>query len=137
MSFKPVLLAGAVALTLGAVALAQPQPSADLDQGWGAAERQDWYHLSQGSRLIPLVWLKTLEQPAGGGRRFLEDAYIAGFRYLPAQAGEVGDRLPVGFAADATPPAMLVISFWAFMPPAPIARLRMRTPEFRRSNASI
>lgn len=105
MSFKPVVLASALAVSLGAVALAQP--TWDLDQGWGAPERQDWYHLSQGSRLIPLAWLKALEQPAGGGHLFLEDAYIAGFRYLPAPVGAAGDRLPVGFAADATPPANL------------------------------
>jgi hypothetical protein len=105
---------GAIALGLALAGVAGAQVLPDLDQGWGPSERQDWYGLSQGSRLVPLALLKALEQPAPGGAGpasrpapFLEDGYIAHFRYLPAPATVGGDRLPVGFIADATSPDRL------------------------------
>jgi hypothetical protein len=80
-----------------------PAPSrpADLDQGWTAEQRKAWYEASQGSRLLPFDWLKALEQPGDGGRTFLDDDFIAGFRYLPAVTS-YGEHLPVGFSLDAT-----------------------------------
>lgn len=66
----------------------------NLDQGWSAEDRRRWYGATQGSRLVPLAWLRALEQPDGAGL-FLDDAYIAHFGYLPRAAA-----LPVGFAID-------------------------------------
>ncbi|HEY2751487.1 di-heme-cytochrome C peroxidase [Phenylobacterium sp.] len=112
MSSRFFRVVGVIALAgmLAGVAGAQVIP--DLDQGWGPAERQDWYGLSQGSRLIPLAFLKAMEQPAPAGPsptvhpgRFLDDGYIAHFRYLPAAAA--GERLPAGFILDTTPPERL------------------------------
>ena len=37
-------------------------PAVDLDQGWSPQEQGTWYDATQGSRLIPLEWLKALEQ---------------------------------------------------------------------------
>ncbi|HWA61115.1 MAG TPA: di-heme-cytochrome C peroxidase [Caulobacteraceae bacterium] len=71
-------------------------------QGWDAATRNGWYNADQGSRLMPLAWMRALEQPDGASgaaqpRPFLDPAYLASFRILPARPG--GD-LPIGFAVD-------------------------------------
>jgi hypothetical protein len=68
----------------------------DLDQGWSEPQQRTWYDATQGSRLVPLSWLKALEQPGGTGP-FLADDHIAKFRYLPRPGA-----LPVGFAIDNT-----------------------------------
>jgi cytochrome c553 len=67
-----------------------------IPQGWSQRQVTNWYTLSQGSRLIPLDWLRALEQP-GSNQPFLDDGYIRQFRYLPNHAGE---GLPIGFAID-------------------------------------
>jgi hypothetical protein len=77
-------------------------------QGWSAMETWSWQTASQGSRLVPRVWLDNLEQPETS-KPFLDAAYIAGFRYLPAAKPPEGVRpsacsydpaLPLGFAID-------------------------------------
>lgn len=79
-----------------------PEPASDpLDQGWTVAERTWWGSVSQGSRLIPLAWLRALEQP-GGDAPFLEPAHIARFGYL-LSLGAPNESLPVGFAIDRQP----------------------------------
>jgi hypothetical protein len=67
------------------------------DQGWSATQREAWYRVTQGSRLIPLDWLRALEQPTKEAP-FLEASYIDGFRYLPDATDANG--LPIGFAVD-------------------------------------
>jgi hypothetical protein len=67
-------------------------------QEWTEAQRSEWYEATQGSRLIPYDWLLALEQP-GSDRPFLDDAHVAGFRYLP-RTTSFGARLPLGFALD-------------------------------------
>jgi hypothetical protein len=64
------------------------------DSGLGAAERQEFYHLSMGSELIPLAWLKVLES-AGTGKPFLEQVERFG---LLADAKDP-DGLPIGLTA--------------------------------------
>ncbi|MGP0059859.1 MAG: di-heme-cytochrome C peroxidase [Beijerinckiaceae bacterium] len=96
------LHAAAVLGTLLAAALAQShvplraQTLVNLDQNWSETDQNNWYDATQGSRLIPLSWLKALEQP-GGTKPFLADDHIAKFRYLPRTGGQL---LPVGFAID-------------------------------------
>ena len=34
-------------------------------QGWSQKQMQDWYELSQGSRLIPMRWLEALKTKDG------------------------------------------------------------------------
>src|SRR5262245_46831755 len=91
------------AFTLALIALITTPPAiADEDvaiqQGWGLRQKAGWYTLSQGSRLIPLTWLRALEQP-GSRALFLDAAHITKFRYLPHASAGAG-RLPVGFAID-------------------------------------
>src|SRR5262249_10862111 len=67
------------------------------DSGLGAAERQEFYHLSMGSELIPLAWLKALES-AGTGKPFLEQ--VERFGLLADADDPVG--LPIGLTAAAS-----------------------------------
>ncbi|HJT15611.1 MAG TPA: di-heme-cytochrome C peroxidase, partial [Dongiaceae bacterium] len=67
-------------------------------QGWTEEEQSWWYEATQGSRLMPFSWFQALEQ-AGNDRLFLDDAHMAGFRFLP-RTTSFGARLPVGFAID-------------------------------------
>jgi mono/diheme cytochrome c family protein len=69
-----------------------------LDQGWSDDDRMRWAEASQGSRLIPLAWLKALEQ-ADSEKPFLDDAFVDELRYLP-RTTSAGERLPLGFAVD-------------------------------------
>ena len=86
------------ALAAASCAKPTPQPQGPVSQGWTKDEQADWYEATQGSRLIPYAWLAALEQP-GNDRPFLDDAHMAGFRYLPYTT-RGGQRLPVGFALD-------------------------------------
>src|SRR4051812_13159665 len=89
---------------LGFIApLRADQTNVPVQQGWSPAQKQSWYTLSQGSRLLPLAWLRALEQPGreqpGTQQLFLDRAYIEKFRYLPPVSTNAG-QLPVGFAID-------------------------------------
>ena len=107
---RSVSIAIAALLLIVASGCATPDPAtqADAKQGWTAANRVAWYTASQGSRLIPQVWLDNLEQPDSTGM-FLDPAYIRTFRHLPNPAAnwESPDKacpfdklLPLGFAVD-------------------------------------
>ncbi len=71
-------------------------------QGWDDATRDGWYNTDQGSRLMPVAWMRALEQPASDAaappQPFLDPGYLAGFRILPPRPGSA---LPIGFAVDA------------------------------------
>lgn len=69
-----------------------------VDQDWTQAQKDSWYTLSQGSRLMPLAWFQALEQP-GSDQPFLARAYTEQFRYLTNRSSEA-TPLPVGFAID-------------------------------------
>src|SRR5580704_3365133 len=85
---------GAPIAALAIALAARPAPAPSLDQNWTAAQRQTWYEATQGSRLIPLAWLKALEQPGGSGAMVLSDGYIARYGYLPYTTS-TGQHLPV------------------------------------------
>ena len=75
-----------------------------LDQNWTAAQRNKYYHISQGTRIAPYSWFMALEQPVFGSlgsTRFADPEYLARFGFLPDPVGpENPDGLPVGFARD-------------------------------------
>ncbi len=63
---------------------AQPAAVTFLDQGWTEAERQTYYHTTQGTRVIPYSWFLALEQPSLLSREpFLTDAMVTRFGLLP------------------------------------------------------
>jgi mono/diheme cytochrome c family protein len=108
--------AAVVVLSALLFASCKQQPPQPNPQGWDAATRGGWYNVNQGSRLMPLTWMRALEQPgaavgdcpsepplagaAGAGDKpklFLDPAYLAEFRILPAWSGA---DLPIGFSVD-------------------------------------
>lgn len=92
---RAALLAGTVALGAGASSIAAADP-VFVKQGkaWNAAARADYYTRDQGSRIIPLAWLKALQ--TADGRPFLHDG-LARYGYLPGPNSAAG--LPLGFMA--------------------------------------
>jgi len=92
--------------SLGAAVAADPATMPYVTpQGWTADQRKIWYQATQGSRLIPLDWLRALEQDKSA-ELFLAPQHIASLRYLAD-----GDAdLPLGFAVDASDDSDLSIS---------------------------
>ena len=92
-------LAAGLGLLIAGVSLATPDP-VYVRQGnaWTAAARADFYSRDQGSRIIPLAWLRALK--AADGQPFLHDG-LARYGYLPNPNGRF--NLPVGFMAAAGP----------------------------------
>ncbi len=93
MTIRATILAGLLAFA--APAAAAP---VYVDQGaaWTAATRADFYTRDQGSRIMPLAWMKALALP--GGQPFLGDG-LARYGYLANPGSPQG--LPVGFVATA------------------------------------
>ncbi|MGD0189334.1 MAG: di-heme-cytochrome C peroxidase [Rhizomicrobium sp.] len=73
-----------------------PVKQADLGQGWTQADRDWWYKVSQGSRLLPLKWAQHLELK-DSTETFLSDSHIARLNYLTEHNGW---GLPIGFVVD-------------------------------------
>src|SRR6202011_1650439 len=65
----------------------------NVEQGWSPADKTAWYTTTQGSRLLPLSWLRALEQP-DSDKPFLAPEYMASFHYIP---GPGASDLPIGF----------------------------------------
>src|SRR5438105_14599753 len=80
-----------------APASAQPTAPMLVDQGsnWTPAKRADFYHRDQGSKMIPLDWLRSLKH--ADGEPFLADG-LARYGYLADPGNPNG--LPVGFTAS-------------------------------------
>ncbi len=68
----------------------------NVEQGWSPADKTAWYTTTQGSRLLPLSWLRALEQP-DSDKPFLVPEYMAAFNFIP---GPGASDLPIGFAID-------------------------------------
>jgi hypothetical protein len=68
----------------------------NVEQGWSPADKTAWYTTTQGSRLLPLSWLRALEQP-DSDKPFLAPEYMASFHYIP---GPGASDLPIGFTID-------------------------------------
>ncbi len=75
-----------------------------LSQNWTEDQRRRYYHIAQGSELLPYAWFLALEQPRltiKGAPLFRNDSYLQGFGFIPDGAyGQNPDALPVGFARD-------------------------------------
>jgi hypothetical protein len=76
-----------------------------VDQGsdWTAVKRADYYSRDQGSKMIPMAWLRVLKQP--NGQPFLADK-LARYGYLPPL--EARNELPVGFTVSGPTGARVV-----------------------------
>jgi hypothetical protein len=84
--------------------LDRPPEVVKLDQNWSDAQRQQFHHTPQGTRLVPADWFRALEQPCFspfGCGKFADPAYLSRFGFIPSQADPLNpDGLPIGFALD-------------------------------------
>jgi len=70
-----------------------------LDQGWNERTRAQFYHLSQGSQMMPYEWFLSLERKKNT-ELFIKDG-LARFGYIPGSKSRKNpDMLPIGFARD-------------------------------------
>ncbi len=67
------------------------------EQGWDRSDREWWYTVSQGSRILPWDWMQALEQ-AGSSEKFLSPAHMSSLGYLSNPYRP--DGLPIGFVVD-------------------------------------
>jgi mono/diheme cytochrome c family protein len=59
-----------------------------------------FYHLSQGSQVMPYDWFINLEQ-GDNTEKLTGDVFMSRFRFIPSRKSEVNpDGLPIGFAKD-------------------------------------
>jgi mono/diheme cytochrome c family protein len=95
---KHVACVVAVAWLLALPALAASPAVTQLDQGpdWTPANRKTYYSQDQGSRIMPLAWMKALTAPDGSP--FLADK-LARYGYL-ANTEDPSAELPVGFTTN-------------------------------------
>ncbi|WP_233281969.1 di-heme-cytochrome C peroxidase [Pseudomonas mangiferae] len=72
-----------------------------LDQGshWGDHNRQEYYSIDQGARIMPAAWIIALKQPDGSP--FMANS-LSRYGYLPNPGSPV-EGLPVGFALSNDP----------------------------------
>ena len=72
-----------------------------LEQGWNDAQRAQYHHTAQGTRLVPYDWFLALEQPCFVGcEPFAKQEYLGRFGFLAGDrdAKLNPDGLPVGLA---------------------------------------
>jgi hypothetical protein len=97
-----------------------------LDQGWTDDQRNWWYRTTQGSRLLPLSWMLSLEL-ADSEQKFMSPEHMTKLGYLPEpQSADNPFGLPVGFTVDHDPSEDADIMCDTF--PAACASGTMRTP---------
>ena len=109
MTTRQVIAMLLVLLTAGISCKVQSDKPASgtvfLNQGWSQEQRQEFYHKSQGTRLVPLPWLLALKQNASA-KPFLADGHVASFGFIPDSKHKFNEEgLPVGFAVTQFPGA--------------------------------
>jgi hypothetical protein len=96
MRKQSLFLASLLTVYLAAVFPSMSDEIVNVEQGWSPADKTAWYTTTQGSRLLPLSWLRALEQP-DSDKPFLAPEYMASFHYIP---GPGASDLPIGFTID-------------------------------------
>ncbi|MGH1417142.1 MAG: di-heme-cytochrome C peroxidase [Pelagimonas sp.] len=89
---------GTAILFLGSISTASFADTVFVNQGseWTNGLRNAFYTQDQGSRIMPLTWMRALKQQSG--EPFLGDA-LARYGYLP-MSGRSDADLPVGFSTN-------------------------------------
>jgi len=70
---------------------------------WGVGSRRDFYHIAQGTRIMPYDWFVSLEQPTSlfSEEPLLSDPeYLGRIGFILDTSGKSPDNLPIGFAKD-------------------------------------
>lgn len=81
----------------------EPGELVQVNQGWTDAQRLQFHHIPQGTRLVPYAWFKVLEQPCfslTGCEEFRNLRYLSRFGFLASKPDPKlnPDGLPVGFS---------------------------------------
>jgi hypothetical protein len=81
----------------------EPGELVQVNQGWTDAQRLQYHHTPQGTRLVPYNWFKVLEQPCFslfGCEEFRNPRYLSRFGFLASKPDPKlnPDGLPVGFS---------------------------------------
>ena len=73
-----------------------------LNQGWSDKDRESFYYISQGSRMMPYSWFLALEQPGNSNGAYFKDiAFMDKYKFINMpKSSKNPDALPVGFAND-------------------------------------
>jgi hypothetical protein len=88
------------ALPLIAAALPLHAEVVTLDQGWDEKARDTFYHLPQGSPIMPYDWFLHLEQPEAEGL-FRDEEHLEAFGMIPWGKSHLNpDGLPIGLTID-------------------------------------
>jgi hypothetical protein len=96
MKKQSLLLASLLTGYLASIFPSMSDEIVNIEQGWSPADKTAWYTTNQGLRILPLSWLRALEQP-DSDKPFVAPEYMAGFGYLP---GPGSSDLPIGFTID-------------------------------------
>ena len=88
-----VCLAFGVVLALPVPAVSNPYQTVDQGPDWTDVERRQFYSEDQGSRIMPIAWMRALK--SSDGTPFLADG-LGRYGYLANPDGDAPD-LPVGF----------------------------------------
>ncbi len=73
------------------------------NQGWSAKESEWFWHVPQGTIIMPYEWFISLEQPSKDGKGlFIEPAYMARYGFIPSAKNDSNnpDGLPIGFVKE-------------------------------------
>ena len=105
--YRLCVLSAAIALAAPPGVWAQsPCQGVELGQGWSDAQRQTFWFLSQGSRLVDYQWFVSLEEASSSA--LFKDG-LARFGFVPARQSNLNpDGLPIGFTRDRPGPAAAV-----------------------------
>ncbi len=72
-----------------------------LNQGWSDKDRESFYYISQGSRMMPYSWFFALEQPGSSDAGFSDREFMKRYKFIEMPKSKKNpDGLPVGFAND-------------------------------------
>jgi hypothetical protein len=70
---------------------------------WGLGSRQEFYHISQGTSVMPYDWFVSLEQPTSLFSEqplLIKPEYLGSIGFILDTSGKSPDNLPIGFAKD-------------------------------------
>ncbi len=99
-----LLLVSGLALMGATIAANMPvTPAAsDLDQGWGTTQHQEFYYASQGTVLMPVSWLASLDGADGKPFMSRERMHALGFIYEETPSRANVNDWPIGFAVNSS-----------------------------------
>lgn len=91
-------------LTITVPEYTEPGEIVQSEQGWTDAQRLEFHHTSQGTRMVPYEWFKAVEQPCfslfSACEPFQDPKYLSRFGFLSSKQDDQFNPagLPIGFS---------------------------------------